>query len=137
MQTGTLDSAITSTSSFSSYRLYEQVNSYTSPTGGNTFWFMFEPLIISMDEFEKLTPEQQKIFEEVGAGLQEYAYTASEKDDVRVDKEFEKAGVNVVQMDDKSFAEWQDASQPVWDDFAREVEGGQELVELASQVPDR
>src|ERR671920_771664 len=36
MQTGTLDSAITSTSSFSSYRLYEQVNSYTSPTGGNT-----------------------------------------------------------------------------------------------------
>jgi TRAP-type C4-dicarboxylate transport system substrate-binding protein len=137
MQTGTLDSAITSTSSFSSYRLYEQVNSYTSPTGGNTFWFMFEPLIISMDEFEKLTPEQQKIFEEVGAGLQEYAYTASEKDDVRVDKEFEKAGVNVVQMDDKSFAEWQDASQPVWDDFAREVEGGQELVELASRVPDR
>src|SRR5215217_3721918 len=136
MQTGTLDSAITSTSSFSSYRLYEQVNSYTSPTGGNTFWFMFEPLIISMEEFEQLTPEQQKIFEEEGAELQEYAYTASEEDDVRVDKEFEEAGVKVVPMDAKSFAEWQQVSQPVWDDFARDVEGGQEMIELASNVPD-
>src|SRR5215204_4608139 len=136
MQTGTLDSAITSTSSFSSYRLYEQVNSYTSPTGGNTFWFMFEPLIISMEEFEQLTPEQQKIFEEEGAELQEYAYTASEEDDVRVDKEFEEAGVKVVPMDAKSFAEWQQVSQPVWDDFARDVDGGQEMIELASNVPD-
>ncbi len=135
MQTGTLDSAITSTSSFSSYRLYEQVNSYTSPTGGYTFWFMFEPLIIGTEQFEQLTPEQQKIFEEVGAELQEYAYTASEKDDERVDKEFEEAGVNVVQMDQASFKEWQAASRPVWDDFANDVEGGRELINLAKQVP--
>jgi TRAP-type C4-dicarboxylate transport system substrate-binding protein len=137
MQTGTLDSAVTSTSSFSSYRLYEQVNSYTSPTGGNTFWFMFEPLIISTEQFEELTPEQQKILEDVGADLQEYAYTASREDDVRVDEEFEEAGVNVVQMDDKSFKEWQEASQPVWENFAGDVEGGQELVQLASQVPQK
>lgn len=135
MQTGTLDSAITSTSSFSSYRLYEQVKSYTSPTGGYTFWFMFEPLIISMDQFKQLTPEQQKIVEEVGAELQEYAYSASEKDDARVDKEFEEAGVNVVQMDQASFKEWQEASRPVWEDFAKDVEGGQELIDLAKKVP--
>lgn len=36
MQTGVLDSAITSTSSFGSYRLYEQVKTFTSPSGGNT-----------------------------------------------------------------------------------------------------
>jgi TRAP-type transport system periplasmic protein len=137
MQTGTLDSAVTSTSSFSSYRLYEQVNSYTSPTGGNTFWFMFEPLVISTEQFEELTPEQQKILEDVGADLQEYAYTASREDDVRVDEEFEEAGVTVVKMDDKSFEEWQEASQPVWENFAGDVEGGQELVQLASQVPQK
>jgi TRAP-type C4-dicarboxylate transport system substrate-binding protein len=135
MQTGTLDSAVTSTSSFSSYRLYEQVSAYTSPAGGYTFWFMFEPLIIDLENFEKLTPEQQKIFEEVGAELQEYAYTASEADDVRVAKEFKEEGVNVVQMDARSFEEWQQVSQPVWDDFAKDVEGGKELVELARQVP--
>jgi hypothetical protein len=40
-------------------------------------------------------------------------------------------------MDDQSFAAWQEASRPVWDDFAGDVEGGQELIELASQVPDK
>ncbi|TCJ19866.1 C4-dicarboxylate ABC transporter substrate-binding protein [Rubrobacter taiwanensis] len=134
MQTGVLDCAITSTSSFSSYRLYEQVGSYTSPTGGYTFWFMFEPLIIGMDQFEQLTPEQQQIFEEVGAELQEFAYTASEDDDLRVEKEFEEAGVNVVQMDEESFGQWQEESRPVWESFAEEVEGGRELIDLASQV---
>ncbi len=135
MQTGTLDSAVTSTSSFSSYRLYEQVKSYTSPTGGYTFWFMFEPLIIGTKQFEELSADQQKIFEEVGSELQEYAYTASEKDDVRVDKQFKEAGVNVMQMDQASFKEWQETSRPVWEDFAKDVNGGQELIDLAKKVP--
>ena len=96
---------------------------------------MFEPLIIGTKQFEELTPEQQQIFEEVGAELQEYAYTASEEDDHRVDREFKEAGVNVVQMDQASFEEWQAASQPVWEDFAKDVDGGQELVDLAKKVP--
>ena len=134
MQTGTLDSAITSASSFSSYRLYEQVESYTSPTE-NTFWFMFEPLIIGTQQFEELTPEQQKILEEAGQDLQEYAYTASEQDDVRVEEQFRNNGVTIATINDADFAEWQEASEPVWEDFAKDVEGGQELVELAKKVP--
>ena len=134
MQTGTLDSAITSASSFSSYRLYEQVDSYTSPTE-NTFWFMFEPLIIGTQQFEELTPEQQKILEEAGQDLQEYAYTASEKDDVRVEEQFRNNGVTIATINDADFAEWQEVSEPVWEDFAKDVEGGQELVELAKKVP--
>ncbi|MPY76973.1 MAG: C4-dicarboxylate ABC transporter substrate-binding protein [Actinophytocola sp.] len=136
MQTGVLDSAVTSTSSFSSYRLQEQVKSYTSPSGGNTFWFMFEPLIISKDKFDQLTPEQQKIMEDVGKELQNFAYEASEKDDARVDKEFKKAGVNVTPMDDAAFEEWRKAAQPVWDDFAKNVKDGDELIKLARQVSE-
>ena len=136
VQTGTLDSAITSTSSFSSYRLYEQVEGYTSPTGGNTFWFMFEPLIIGTEQFESLTDEQQTSVEEAGADLQEFAYTASEEDDIRVDEEFEEAGVNVQQMSDEDFAGWQEVSEPIWENFAEEVEGGQEMIDLARDVPE-
>jgi hypothetical protein len=44
--------------------------------------------------------------------------------------------VKVVPMDHKSFVEWQQVSQPVWDDFAADVEGGKELIELARNVPD-
>ena len=134
MQTGVLDSAVTSTSSHSSYRLYEQVKSYTSPTGGNTFWFMFEPLIISKDVFDRLTPEQQKIMEDVGQELQNFAYEASEKDDIRVDKQFSAAGVNVTPMDDQAFMAWRKVSKPVWQDFATDVKGGAELLELAQQA---
>lgn len=134
MQTGVLDSAITSTSSFSSYRLYEQVKSYTSPTGGNTFWFMFEPLLIGTEQFESLSPEHQQILVEVGQELQDFAYEASEQDDQRIDQEFIDAGVNVVQMDDASFGEWQSKAQPIWEDFAKEVDGGDELIDLARQV---
>jgi TRAP-type C4-dicarboxylate transport system substrate-binding protein len=134
MQTGVLDSAITSTSSFDSFRLYEQVGAYTSPTGGYTFWFMFEPLIISLDKFEQLTSEQQQILEDVGAELQEFAYTASEEDDARIDGVFEEAGVNVEQMDAESFERWRQESQATWDSFAEEVSGGRELIDLAEQA---
>jgi TRAP-type C4-dicarboxylate transport system substrate-binding protein len=135
MQTGTLDSAITSASSFSSYRLYEQVDSYTSPTE-NTFWFMFEPLIIGTRQFEELTPEQQDIVEQAGQDLQEYAYTASEEDDMRVEEEFRSNDVTIATIDDADFERWQEVSEPVWNNFASEVEGGQRLVDLARQVPE-
>lgn len=134
MQTGVLDVAVTSASSFGSYRIYEQTESYTSPTE-STFWFMFEPLIIGMEQFEQLTSEQQDIFEEVANELQEFAYTASEEDDMRVEEEFEEAGVNVAQMNDTAFEAWKEASQPTWDAFAKEVEGGRELLDLAQEVP--
>ena len=133
MQTGTLDSAITSTGSFSSYRLYEQVSGYTSPTS-NTFWFMFEPLIIGTKQFNELSSDNQKILEDVGKGLQDYAYKSSEEDDQRVEDEFKKNGVKIGQMSDSDFKKWQQASKPVWDDFAKDVDGGRELVDLARQI---
>lgn len=137
MQTGVLDSAVTSTSSFGSYRLYEQVKSFTSPSGGNTFWFMFEPLIIGTKQFEKLSPDQQKVVEEVGAELQQFAYQESEKDDAKVDAQFKKAGVKVVQMDDGAYEKWRAKSEPVWQDFAKKVDGGQELIDQATEIADK
>jgi hypothetical protein len=35
-----LHAAVTSTGSFASFNLQEQVDSYTSPAQGNTFWMM-------------------------------------------------------------------------------------------------
>ncbi len=134
MQTGTLDSAVTSTGSFSSYRLYEQVSGFTSPTE-NTFWFMFEPLIIGKKQFDELSSEQQKALEEVGQDLQDYAYKASEEDDQRVEDEFKKNGVKIGKMNDADFKKWQEVSEPIWDNFAKDVDGGQELIDLAKKVP--
>jgi TRAP-type C4-dicarboxylate transport system substrate-binding protein len=133
MQTGVLDAAVTSTGSFASYNLQEQVSSYTSPTD-NTFWFMFEPLIISTDAYDELCAEHQEAVDKVGADLQEFAYTASEEDDQRVEKVFSDAGVEVVQMDDAAFDQWSDLAQEQWKKFAESAPNGQELLDLAREV---
>lgn len=133
MQTGVLDAAVTSTGSFASYNLQEQVSSFTSPTD-NTFWFMFEPLIISTDAFNELCAEHQEVLETVGADLQEFAYTASEEDDVRVEKVFSDAGVEVVKMDDAAFDKWTELAKEQWSAFADSAPNGQELLDLAREV---
>lgn len=133
MQTGVLDAAVTSTGSFASYNLQEQTKSFTSPTE-NTFWFMFEPLIISNEAFEGLCADQQKALESVGEELQEFAYTASEEDDTRVEGVFEDAGVEVTTMDDAAFAEWQQLAEKQWDKFATSAPNGQELMDLAKEA---
>ncbi len=133
MQTGVLDAAVTSTGSFASYNLQEQVDSFTSPTQ-NTFWFMFEPLIISNKSYDKLCGEQQDAVMAVGEDLQDFAYTASQKDDERVEKVFSDAGVDVVQMDDAAFGEWATLAKKQWAAFASSVDNGQELLDLAKDV---
>jgi TRAP-type C4-dicarboxylate transport system substrate-binding protein len=133
MQTGVLDAAVTSTGSFASYNLQEQVDSYTSPTE-NTFWFMFEPLIISNESFDELCKEQQDAVVAVGEELQEYAYTASEEDDTRVEQIFSDAGVEVTTMDDEAFAQWEELAQKQWDAFAGSAPHGQELMDLAKEA---
>jgi len=133
MQTGVLDAAVTSTGSFASYNLQEQVASFTSPTE-NTFWFMFEPLIISNEAFDELCPEQQEAVVSVGEGLQEFAYSASEEDDTRVEGIFSEAGVEVTTMDDAAFAEWRTLAEKQWDAFAESAPNGQELMDLAKEA---
>lgn len=132
-QTGVLDAGVTSNSSFASYKLYEQVQSYTTSLE-NTFWFMFEPLIMSMDTWNSLTPEQQDIFVEVGNELQDWAYEASKKDDERVAQLFAEKGVNVVDMNDEAFQQWVELAKPIWEKWANNTENGQELLDLALQI---
>ena len=58
MQTGVLQAANTSSSSFVSYRIYEQVSCYT-PAGDYALWFMYQPMLINKSTFDGLTKAQQ------------------------------------------------------------------------------
>lgn len=58
MQTGVLDAANTSSSSFVSYRIYEQVKCYT-PAAGNALWFMYQPVLMSKRSYDKLNDAQK------------------------------------------------------------------------------
>ena len=59
MQTGVLDAANTSSSSFVSYRLYEQLSCYT-PAGDVALWFMYQPMLMNKTTFEGLDPHFEK-----------------------------------------------------------------------------
>jgi TRAP-type C4-dicarboxylate transport system substrate-binding protein len=134
LQTGVLDGVTTSASSTVSFNLQEQIDSYTAPTD-NSFWFIMQPLVISLDAWEKLNSEQQEILETVGEDLQEFAYSASIEEDEAASKTLADAGVTVVEMDDQAFTEWRKLSEKTaWKSFAQENPEGQELLDLAKQI---
>ena len=59
MQTGVLDGANTSSSSFVSYRIYEQVKCYT-PAAEQALWFMYQPLLMNKSTFDGLNDAQKQ-----------------------------------------------------------------------------
>jgi TRAP-type C4-dicarboxylate transport system substrate-binding protein len=134
MQTGVLDAALTSSTSLLSFRLYE-VSKFVTTARKNTFWFMFEPLLMSNATYNKLTPAQQKIVMEVGAGLEKFAMEESMKDDSRLAEAYVKAGNKVDDIDDASFAKWRElAKTTAWKDFAEKTKNGQQLLDMALAV---
>jgi TRAP-type C4-dicarboxylate transport system substrate-binding protein len=134
LQTGVLDACLTSSSSFYSYRLYEQLKYYNSPRN-YAIWFMLEPLVMSMATWNKLTPEQQKIVSEVGKELQEFMREETKKENGRVADIFAEKGVEVHDMTKDEWDVWAEfARNTAWKKFAQDVEGGQKLIDLALQV---
>jgi TRAP-type C4-dicarboxylate transport system substrate-binding protein len=58
MQTGVLTAANTSSSSFVSYRIYEQVKCYT-PASDFALWFMYQPLLMNKSAYDGLNDAQK------------------------------------------------------------------------------
>src|SRR6266536_3982963 len=97
LQTGVADATDTSSGSFVSFRLYEQVKCITAP-GDNALWFMYEPVLMSKKSFDRLNKQQQDVL--LRAGKKAEAYFAKEAkglDDEMV-KAFKDHNVEVVTM---------------------------------------
>jgi TRAP-type C4-dicarboxylate transport system substrate-binding protein len=134
MQSGVLDAAVTSSTSLISFRLYE-TGKHLTTARKNTFWYMFEPLVISKSVFDSLTKEQQQAVMDAGASLEKFALDAAKVDDVRVAEVYAKNGAKVYDMDDAAFAKWRAiAQQTAWDDFAKNVKDGKRWLDMATAV---
>ena len=134
MSTGVLDAALTSSTSLISYRLNEVAKSVTTARD-KSFWFMFEPLLMSMNTWNSLTPAQQKVVMEVGESLEPFAVAGAKKDDQRLAEVYAKSGDKVVDMDDAAFQKWLAiAKQTSYKDFAENVKDGKELLDMAMAV---
>jgi TRAP-type C4-dicarboxylate transport system substrate-binding protein len=134
LQQGVAQATDTSSGSFVSFRLYEQVKCLTAP-GENALWFMYEPVLISKKSWDKLNPAQQKAL--MDASKKSEAYFARESkglDDKLVDV-FKKNNVQVVELTDAEVAAWREvAARTSYKNFADKVPGGKELIEKALAV---
>ena len=134
MQTGVLDGANTSSGSFVSYRIYEQVTCLTAP-GKNALWFMYEPILISEQSWSKLNEVQQNALME--AAEKAYAYFAKEAAglDQKMADVFAENGVEVVSMSPEDYQAWLDiAKKSSYKTFAENVPNGQALIDAALAV---
>jgi TRAP-type C4-dicarboxylate transport system substrate-binding protein len=134
LQTGVISATDTSTGSFVSFRIYEQVKCITAP-GDNALWFMYEPVLMSKKSFNRLNKQQQDVLVKAGQKSQEYFVGESKKLDDKMVDVFKQHKVEVATMTPAEYDGWikvaQDSS---YKEFATEVPDGKKLIDEALSV---
>ena len=134
MQTGVLDGANTSSGSFVSYRIYEQVTCLTAP-GENALWFMYEPVLISERSWDSLNEAQQQALIDAGQKAEDYFAKEAAGLDAKMAEVFAENGVEVVNMSPENYQAWLDiAKKSSYKTFADNVPNGQALIDAALAV---
>jgi TRAP-type C4-dicarboxylate transport system substrate-binding protein len=134
MQTGTMDVAMTSSTSLMSFRLEEIAKNLTTGRGKG-FFYIFEPLLISKQVFDSLPKDQQTAVMDVGAEMEKFGREQSKADDVAVAKVYEKAGVKTFDLDQAQADRWKAvARDTAWKDYADKSAGNAEFLKLSQLV---
>lgn len=134
MQTGVLQAANTSSSSFVSYRIYEQVSCYT-PAGDVALWFMYQPLLMNKSTFDGLTEAQQQALLAAAEKAEAFYLEEAKKQDAASTKVFKDAGVQIAEMTAEDFDAWRKlAMETSYAKFVEEVKDGQALLDMALAV---
>ena len=134
MQTGVLNAANTSSSSFVSFRIYEQVSCYT-PAGEFALWFMYQPLLMNKSTFEGLSAEQQEALLAGAEKAEAYYLEEAKKQDAASAEVFAANGVEIAQMTQEEFDAWRALAQETsYKSFLEDAVDGQKLLDLALSV---
>lgn len=134
MQTGAMDAAMTSSTSFISFKL-EEIAKHLTSGRNKTYWFMLEPLIISKEVFARLPKAQQDVVMAVGAELEVFGQEAARFDDKAAAEIYAKAGAKVYDMDEATLKKWQViARETAWKDFAEKSESCAALLKAAQKL---
>lgn len=134
LQTGVLDAANTSSESFVSYRLYEQLKCYT-PAGDYALWFMYQPLLMNKTTFDGLTEAQQNALVEAGKKAEAFYLEEAKMGDSVAAKTFADAGVELAEMTEEDFNAWRELAKTTsYVAFVEELPDGQKLLDMALSV---
>jgi TRAP-type C4-dicarboxylate transport system substrate-binding protein len=134
MKTGVMDVAVTSSSSLISFRLEETCKNLTSARG-SSFFYIFEPILMSKAIFDSLPADQQKAIMAVGEELEPWATEQAKADDAALDAVFVKAGIKVSVIDPDMLKEWRDlARETAWKGYAAKSAGCASFLKMAEAV---
>ena len=134
MKSGRIDAAITSSTSLLSFHLPDIAKSVTV-SHGNSYWFIFSPLMMSKVVFDRLTPAQQAMLLDVGEKLEGFARLTAGLDDDVLAGAFRRAGLTVNEMTPDVVREWQAvAMDTAWKDFRGHNANCAKLLALAQKT---
>jgi tripartite ATP-independent transporter DctP family solute receptor len=102
---------------------FQEVQKYLSMTG-----HVYSPAYIttSQKQWEKWPDEVKSVVTECGKASSDFAYKKSAEMDESLVDVVKKAGVDVNDADKQAFI---DASKPIYEEFGKQVDGGQKLIE--------
>lgn len=134
LQSGVLTSTLTSAETFVSMRIYEQTK-YATVGGDYTLWWLLQPLVMSKAAWDKLTPQQQKIFQDA-ADVSDKWFQKSQSEAVdKMVAVYKKAGAEVKPLTKQEFDDWIAlAKKTAWPEFEAKSADAKQLLELVSQV---
>ncbi|WP_299479987.1 TRAP transporter substrate-binding protein DctP [uncultured Roseibium sp.] len=134
MQTGVLDAANTSSSSFVSYRIFEQVSCYT-PAGDVALWFLYQPLLMNKSTFDGLDGAQQEALLAAAEKAEAFYLKEAKIQDAASVEVFREAGVEIAEMTPSDFDAWRAlAQETAYKSFVESVPNGQSLLDMALSV---
>ncbi|MCB2020677.1 MAG: TRAP transporter substrate-binding protein DctP [Burkholderiaceae bacterium] len=134
LQQGVATATDTSSGSFVSFRLYEQLKCLTAP-GDNALWFMYEPVLISMKSWNKLDDAQKKALMAASKKAEDYFEGESKKLDDKLVEAFKANKTEVVFLNEAEFDAWRAVAQKTsYKVFADKVPGGKALLDMALSV---
>ena len=134
MQTGAMEAAMTSSTSFISFKL-EEIAKHLTTARNKAYWFMLEPLMISKDVLLKLPKAHRDIIMAVGAEQEAFAMQAARLDDQVVAQVYGHAGAKVYDIDDATLRKWQAiAKATAWKDYAEHNDSCKALITAAQKL---
>lgn len=93
------------------------------------------PILISLNKYESLPKDLQELMVETGRDYEKYIKeTVGGAVTEKIEKLQTEMGVNVYYPTKEELAEYKEATKPVYDYFAKEVDGGQDLIDLVSKM---
>jgi TRAP-type C4-dicarboxylate transport system substrate-binding protein len=137
MQTGAVDAVVTSSTSLISFRM-EELSKHLAGGGGKSYWFMFEPLLMSKAVFDALPKDQRDAIMATGEEMEKFGYDACMADDKAVTEIYARKGVEIHAFNDEILAKWKDfARKSAWKDYADRSPTAANLLKLAVDLAEK